>query len=86
MQKIRWEEIGTFLKQAKNIYFHLCQQIRKATLIGLLDWPVTLENTNKEKWVTRLPIKEKLLPILHNGGQNPSRIIYSFVYPGSFFY
>lgn len=44
MQKIRREEIKTFLKQAKKKIFGIGQQIRRVMLKELFCWPVTLEN------------------------------------------
>lgn len=45
MQKIRREEIKTFLKQAKKKkIFGIGQQIRRVMLMELFCWPVTLEN------------------------------------------
>lgn len=53
MQKIRWEETGTFLKQTKNKNFSLCQQIRKAMLISLF--------TGLSPWRTKKKKKQRKL-------------------------
>lgn len=55
-------------------------------LIGLFYWPVTLENYKKmKKGGRKTSHQENSFQILHSYGQNHSRIIFSFMYPGSFF-